>query len=41
VHLACAERARARLVTADRRLLAALAGSELAARAVHLADFAA
>jgi predicted nucleic acid-binding protein len=40
LYLACAERTGARLVTADRRLLAALAGSELAALAVHVDDFA-
>jgi predicted nucleic acid-binding protein len=40
-YLACAERTGARLVTADRRLLAALAGSDLAALALHVDDFVA
>ncbi len=39
LYLACAERARTRLVTADRRLLAALAGTTLAPLAIHMDAF--
>ena len=41
LYLACTERTGLRLVTADRRLLAALAGSDLSALAVPVDDFAA
>jgi predicted nucleic acid-binding protein len=39
LYLACAERASARLVTADEKLLAALAGTALAPLAVHVDAF--
>jgi predicted nucleic acid-binding protein len=39
LYLACAERAGARLVTADRKLLAALDGTALASLALHLDAF--
>jgi predicted nucleic acid-binding protein len=40
LYLACADRAGARLVTADERLLAALHGTALASLAVHIDAFA-
>jgi predicted nucleic acid-binding protein len=40
-YLACAQRTGARLVTADRRLLAAIERTDLASLAVHVDDFAA
>jgi predicted nucleic acid-binding protein len=40
LYLACAERAGARLVTADEKLLAALDGTALASLAVHIDAFA-
>jgi predicted nucleic acid-binding protein len=39
LYLACAQRTGARLVTADRRLLAAIDRTELASLAVHVDDF--
>lgn len=41
LYLACAERTGAQLVTADRRLLVAIDGTELASLAIHLDRFAA